>query len=141
MRTLLRFQFYDEDSIWVGTLYECGLYLRLYGRRQIWNYQFCHFNWRTLDKWDSIIVSNLIFDRKSIIIEWWFTFTKSYKPNIYFFYQRLSNIDGSKVHFFIRTYLKIHMIQKIARTVPLILRLAIFLYQMDFQICSHKNGL
>ena len=27
MRTQLRFQSYDEDSIRVGTLYECGLYL------------------------------------------------------------------------------------------------------------------
>ena len=31
VRTLLRFQFYDEDSIRVGTLYKCGLYLRIYG--------------------------------------------------------------------------------------------------------------
>ena len=29
--TQLRFQFYDEDSNRVGTLYECGLYLRFYG--------------------------------------------------------------------------------------------------------------
>ena len=33
VRTQLRFQFYNEDSIRVGTLYECGLYLRLYGTR------------------------------------------------------------------------------------------------------------
>ena len=31
MGTLLIFQFYDEDSNRVGTLYECGLYLRFYG--------------------------------------------------------------------------------------------------------------
>ena len=34
-RTLLRFQFYDEDSIRAGTLIECGLYLRVYGRSNL----------------------------------------------------------------------------------------------------------